>query len=260
MDQPGLPARSDRRVAFTYNDHVVEFDDRRLVDVTQMWRAAGSPPNKEFKDWRRYVGASFVQDLANSLRVGKSHLIRSVSKRGDKGGGTWAHWQIALAYAKYLSNDFHRFVNEAFREWVEERADPGLKARRAVEGYERQGRDRVWIKERLDGIVERNDLTDTHLSDSSAFIGNLWRVFEAKDQMEARMARGPVLEQIEGVDTTFRVVSYSGKNRYVHAEICLHYEAIGIARQIWATEQPIDRVCVVDERTGFTKDEIYREG
>ena len=31
------------------------------------------------------------------------------SERG-RGGSTWAQWQIALAYVKYLSHDFHRFV------------------------------------------------------------------------------------------------------------------------------------------------------
>jgi hypothetical protein len=64
-------------------------------------------------------------------------------------------------YAKYLSNEFHRFVNEAFREWAEEKADPDLKARRAVEGYRRQGKDDRWIADRRDSIVRRNSFTGT---------------------------------------------------------------------------------------------------
>src|SRR5262249_49670413 len=89
-----------------------------------------------------------------------SHLIRASRKTRTDLGTTWAHWQIALAYAKYLSHEFHRFVNEAFREWAEEQADPDLKARRAIAGYRRRGKDDRWILARLDGIVQRRRFTD----------------------------------------------------------------------------------------------------
>jgi hypothetical protein len=154
-----LPATITPGIAFTYNETEVAFDERRLVNVTQMWRAVGSPPNKRFADWRRRVGASFIRDLAKDRGVAIRHLIRVSRKKGTDPGATWAHWQVAVAYAKYLSNEFHRFVNDAFREWAEERADPGLKARRAVEGYRRQGKDDRWIADRLDGIVRRNSFT-----------------------------------------------------------------------------------------------------
>jgi hypothetical protein len=93
--------------------------------------------------------------------VGVAHLIRVTVGGGPKPSATWAHWQVALAYAKYLSNEFHRFVNEAFREWAEEQADPDLKARRAIEGYRRRGKDDGWILARLDGIVQRRRFTET---------------------------------------------------------------------------------------------------
>jgi hypothetical protein len=80
-------------------------------------------------------------------------------KTGTDPGATWAHWQIALAYAKYLSHEFHRFVNEAFREWAEEKADPELKARRAVEAYRRRGKDDGWILARMEGVVQRDRFT-----------------------------------------------------------------------------------------------------
>ncbi|MDF3606333.1 hypothetical protein PE067_09395 [Paracoccus sp. DMF-8] len=43
------------------------------------------------------------------------------SKRG-KNGGTFGHWQIGIAYAKYLSHDFHMWGNQAIREKMEGRA------------------------------------------------------------------------------------------------------------------------------------------
>lgn len=160
---PDLPARRPSALAFIYNGHEVKYDDRRLIDVTAMWKAVGSPKDREFWQWKRKSGASFIKDLASALDLPTGHIQRTT--RGGSGvggsGGSWAHWQIALAYAKYLSNEFHRFVNEAFREWVEEKADPGLKIDRGVDGYRKQGRTEKWIGARVDGIVKRNYLTDT---------------------------------------------------------------------------------------------------
>jgi hypothetical protein len=65
-----------------------------------------------------------------------------------------------LAYAEHLSTDVHRRVHEGFREWVEEEANPDLKAVRAIEGYRRRGKDDAWIAARLDGLVRRGQLTD----------------------------------------------------------------------------------------------------
>jgi hypothetical protein len=46
------------------------------------------------------------------------------SKRGGrgKGGETVAHWQIGLAYAKYLNPQFHMWCNEVVRAHMEGRA------------------------------------------------------------------------------------------------------------------------------------------
>jgi hypothetical protein len=57
-----LPAVSSPGVAFVYNQTEVSFDERRLINVTQMWRAVGSPAGQKFAEWRRYAGASFIQD------------------------------------------------------------------------------------------------------------------------------------------------------------------------------------------------------
>jgi len=145
------------RVPLRYGGQDIGFDaDKRFVSLTDLWRAAGSPSGKEPAIWRRRDdAASFIKDLACSLNVRQSHVLTSM--RG-KGGATWAHWQIGLAYAKHLSNEFHRFVNEAFREWAEERADPTLKVERAIDAYRRRGKDLGWIEERVEGIAQRKSL------------------------------------------------------------------------------------------------------
>lgn len=154
-----LPARRSS-VAFTYNGLDVLRDGDRLVSLNQMWEAAGKPENKDPRRWAdTEQGRSFIADLARNLNVVKNGIWKS--KRGKHKGGTWAHWQVAMAYAKYLSHEFHRFVNEAFREWAEEQSNPGLKAERAIDGFRRRGLGDAWIGERLDGILVRKSLTGT---------------------------------------------------------------------------------------------------
>lgn len=67
-------------VAFTYNGMEVRYDESRFIDLTQMWRAVGSPKGKEFKQWRRYEGASFISDFAKVRMVREAHLIRTVAE------------------------------------------------------------------------------------------------------------------------------------------------------------------------------------
>lgn len=155
-----LPVPDPASVAFVYNGHDITFDDKRFVCVTDMWRAAGSIPGREFKKWRSYQGANFIDSLAQNLKVRRADLTRSVTGR-PPWAGTWGHWQIALAYAKHLSPEFHRFVNEAFREWNEERVNPDLKVQRAVDGYRRRGWDDQRITARIEGVVQRKLFTDT---------------------------------------------------------------------------------------------------
>ena len=154
----GCTASNVPAVPFTYNGAAVTYDAGRMINLTEMWKAAGAVENRDPRIWRRREGRGFIADLALTLNVTQGHIIRG--ERG-RGGSTWAHWQIALAYAKYLSHEFHRFVNEAFREWAEEKADPGLKLERAIAGYQRHGKDSAWIRVRTEGILVRHGLEGT---------------------------------------------------------------------------------------------------
>ena len=88
-----------------YNGHDIPVDDRPFVNLTEMWRAADSPGNKDPGQWRRLPESDgFIGHIAAALNVGKSQVIRA--DRG-RGGGTWAHRQVALAYAQYLSHASH---------------------------------------------------------------------------------------------------------------------------------------------------------
>jgi len=103
--------------------------DDNFVDLTDMWRAAGSPPNRKPYDWRR-------TDLAKKYIVSVGEKIGAVLDRSDpdnpypslfrpnsggvdengvKGGGsTMAHVLAALPYAHYLNTDFYVWFNNEF--------------------------------------------------------------------------------------------------------------------------------------------------
>lgn len=53
-----------------------------------------------------------VEVVAGTLDVGHTHIS---TKRGVN-GVTFAHWQIAMAYAKYLSPEFHVWCSTVVRE------------------------------------------------------------------------------------------------------------------------------------------------
>lgn len=148
-----------RKVAFRFGEVDVTADGDRLINLTEMHKASGASENRNPYEWSRKEGSGFIEDLARNLNTPKNRIWKS--KRGKHLGGTWAHWQVALAYAKYLSHEFHRFVNEAFREWAEEKADPGLKIERGLRAFEKAGKTQEWIERRFHGIGTRNTLTGT---------------------------------------------------------------------------------------------------
>lgn len=103
-----------------YNGHIVTVKAEAL-SLTDMWKAEGSPENREPYNWARKEGAAFIEAVALAHNLPHSQVI--VTKKG-KGGGTVAHWQIALAYAKYLSPEFHMWCNQVVRERMEGHAAP----------------------------------------------------------------------------------------------------------------------------------------
>jgi hypothetical protein len=91
--------------------------DGEMWCLTDLWRAAGSPKDRRPVDWLRGETAqSFIEFLADSQGVEKSHFLRNDrgNPRKGEGGATWAHWQLAIAYAKWIDHAFHARVNEVY--------------------------------------------------------------------------------------------------------------------------------------------------
>jgi hypothetical protein len=134
-----------------------------MVNVNQLHVASGKKSNQSPAQWLRLPATiNLLKPIANRYNVEESHIIKT--KRG-KGGYTMVHWQLALAYAKYLSPEIHLQVNQVFKERTEEIIDPTLSyergKQRAIDSWQRRGKDNEWIAARLNGIETRNYFTDT---------------------------------------------------------------------------------------------------
>ncbi|MGO2957574.1 MAG: KilA-N domain-containing protein [Acetobacter sp.] len=107
---------SENKGALVYNEKKINFLGGNIC-LTDMWKAAGKPVSSSPAEWQRSVdGEKFIEFISETLNMGISHVINS---KPGKGGGTWGHWQVAFAYAKKLSPEFHAWVNQAAREKME---------------------------------------------------------------------------------------------------------------------------------------------
>jgi len=90
--------------SLVYNNVRIRYDAEGRLSLTDMWRAAGAPKDRSPEEWQRQAGADFIDFVTSYLPEQRSRFIK-VSR--GKGGGLWAHWRIALAYARYLSPAFY---------------------------------------------------------------------------------------------------------------------------------------------------------
>jgi hypothetical protein len=146
----------------TFNNIVVHVGERGLVSLNDLWKAAGSPANRDPRQWARLPQTiRFIAHVQRELNVGKSHICQS--SRGCN-GGTWAHWKLALDYAAYLSESLKDHIYEVFKERIEEDHDPELGFQRwqerAERKYQQDGRSKEWVAARLRAILSRHAETD----------------------------------------------------------------------------------------------------
>lgn len=119
---------SAKKGVLVYNESEISFLGQ-AINLTNMWQASGSPPKQSPYDWMQTEQFSqFAEFLAENLKPGFDGFegksgVKAFglvwTKRGGNDAATWAHWQLAFAYAKYLSPEFHAWVNQAAREKME---------------------------------------------------------------------------------------------------------------------------------------------
>lgn len=104
-------------VPLVYNGEVITQRDE-MISLTDMWRAAGADPQQAPAKWRALPATkAFVEAVSVTIGFSDSELFKV--KNGGRDPGTSAHWQVGLAYAKYLSPEFHIWCNTVVRERME---------------------------------------------------------------------------------------------------------------------------------------------
>lgn len=117
MTPAALPSRG-----LTYQNQTIH-ERGEMLSLTDMWRAAGGDDSKRPVYWVRQDGTqAFIEHLVGTMIPDHSDLIQSLNEGGT--WNTWAHWQIAMAYAKYLSPEFHAWCNQVVRDHMEGRLVP----------------------------------------------------------------------------------------------------------------------------------------
>lgn len=138
----------------------IDIADGKMVNLNRIYEISGASPGK---DPRRWVGLESTKILIKSINVGISDILKT--RRGRDNGGTWAHWQLALSYAQYLSPELHLAVNQVFKERLEEVVDPELgiarSRERAKSAWKNQGHNDDWIAKRELHIDTRKAYTGT---------------------------------------------------------------------------------------------------
>jgi hypothetical protein len=142
-----------------FNGIEVAFKGTEEVNLTDLWKAVGSPDYKDPEHWTRLDN---TQELINAATRFLNTLPEGIlkTKRG-KGGGTWTHRIVAVSYAGYLSADLQVWINEIFLERLKEEANPDLIGERFADTYKRRGYSDRRIKLRFDSIQSNKQHRDT---------------------------------------------------------------------------------------------------
>lgn len=137
------------KVPFNGHDFFISITDGDMVSLNQIHEIVGSPENQSPSQWISLPSTVLLLESIDNENVERSHIIET--KRGE-GGGTLAHWQLALSYAQYLSSELHIAVNQVFKERLEEMIDPELglsrSQERARKAWRAQGKSEEWIAKR----------------------------------------------------------------------------------------------------------------
>ena len=143
----------------------------RMLNLTDMWRAAGGPAyrrpalwldmeeTKRFRAYARWRWPEFGP-YEPDLNVTDGDIKRAepdglvVTTRGQR-GQTWAHWQLALAYARYLSPAFHTWGNTVIRNAMERFGGPPRRADALMR----------YVEHQFDRLHHKLDYVNRHAAD-----------------------------------------------------------------------------------------------
>lgn len=115
---PANSSNNTPTIARDWNGHPVRSDHLGRVSLTDMWKATGGEKRNEPHQWLRTDKVQgFVKEIVQTaiLRFESGARVEPVlTIRGGTEAGTWAHVNLAVAYAEHLSPAFWLWVTETF--------------------------------------------------------------------------------------------------------------------------------------------------
>ena len=99
-DEDCIEGRAGRELR--YRGELIRHGKDGMVNLTDMWKAVGSPPNQSPSQFVRLAATAELVRLLD-LNMGVAHVFKQKSGRH---GGTWAHPFAAVSYANYISQEF----------------------------------------------------------------------------------------------------------------------------------------------------------
>lgn len=88
-----------------YNGITIKLDENQM-NLPDMSKADGGPAHREPLQWRRKEGANFIRELTDKLNL---TVEQGINGNDGRYGGTFEHYQVATAYAKYISPEFRNW-------------------------------------------------------------------------------------------------------------------------------------------------------
>lgn len=115
---------------------ILRYQDRPIrcegdhVCLTDLWKAAqlddtiklteAQQHTRRPSEWLRQDSTKILAAyLSDYLIADQDRFELSRTNKGGRDPSTWAHWQLALAYAKYLSPAFHVWCNTIVRGYMQ---------------------------------------------------------------------------------------------------------------------------------------------
>jgi hypothetical protein len=105
-------------VRLTFQEKMIrvrESDAGYLWNLTDLWKAAGCGEDDRPRDWLRTADA---RRLLEAVKAKLNRVSDPILRTRGRFGGTWAHWQLAMGYAKYLSGELHYLINDWARRYA----------------------------------------------------------------------------------------------------------------------------------------------
>ncbi|OQP84204.1 hypothetical protein BTR14_20600 [Rhizobium rhizosphaerae] len=110
--------------------NLIELEGQRIslkgemISLTGLWKAAGSDPSKKPAKWRELPTTKDFVSYLSEVIIRKSDTELFDVTVGGRSSGTFAHWQVAMNYARYLDPAFAVRCNEIVRTHMEQRLAP----------------------------------------------------------------------------------------------------------------------------------------